>query len=247
VFRDDAGGRRAVRLLGTIQDVSKEKSLECDLRASLAEKEVLLREVHHRVKNNLQSVSAILQLERSRLAHLPEVAGPLDSLAQRINVMGRVHQQLYSRDDFARVDLGQQLRVLASDLVSLHAAADSIDLRVTAEPVQADLDTAMPFGLIANELIANALKYGVSLQGGGRVAVALRRDAADLLLVVENDVVPAAPSDSGIGMRLVRALAAQLEGQVAVERADAYRATLRWPAARGVAAPAPAPVLAPTA
>ncbi|HYC03037.1 MAG TPA: MHYT domain-containing protein [Azospirillaceae bacterium] len=249
VFRDEAGGRRAVRLLGTVQDVTKEKSLEGDLRASLAEKEVLLREVHHRVKNNLQSVSAILQLERSRLAHLPEVAGPLDSLAQRINVMGRVHQQLYSRDDFARVDLGQQLRVLASDLVSLHAAADMIDLRVAAEPVQADLDTAMPFGLIANELISNALKYGVSLQSGGRVEVALRREGADLLLLVENAVVPAAASDSGIGMRLVRALAAQLEGQLSVERGDVlHRATLRWPAVRATAGmDAPVGALAPTA
>ncbi|ACJ00023.1 sensor histidine kinase [Rhodospirillum centenum] len=190
-----------------------------ELELALKDREVLFREVHHRVKNNLQLVSSLLRLQAMRLpAELRQ--GFEDSLS-RIQSMSLVHELLYRTNQPSRVDFADYLRRLAPTLAECFLPdPDRIAIEVAAEPLELELDTAIPLGLLAGELITNALKHAFPDGRAGCLTVRLERgtEGDGVLLTIADDGVGLAPGPAdtradggGLGMVLVQSLAAQVQ------------------------------------
>lgn len=187
------------------------------LRAALEEKEVLLRELHHRVKNNLQVVSGLLSMQATHAP--PGLRTALQDAQERIRAMGRVHEQLHVATDVATVSLETLLRDLCDELGRVYGAKQrSIACTVEVpEPIAVSLDLATPLALIANEVLSNAFKHAFP-EGGGNIVIRLERRAEGLRLEIRDDgrgLPQSDGSDTGqpaaMGLRLVELLAQQLD------------------------------------
>ena len=157
------------------------REVERALRASLEEKDVLMREVHHRVNNNLQIISSLLNLQASRATE-PAVREELAVVGHRIQSLSLVHQKLYHSDDLSHIDAGGYVQELCAHLQSAFASSTGpVALTVQAPRQQIPLDNAIHLGLIVNELVTNSLKHGFRDGRGGRIAVSLHRTRDDSL------------------------------------------------------------------
>jgi PAS domain S-box-containing protein len=194
------------------------------LQTALAEKEVLLREIHHRVKNNLQVISSILNLQ-SRHAEDNHTRAVLEESRSRIQSMTMVYEQLYQAEDLSRIDFRKYVRNLIEALhASHHATHEAITLNNDIDDFQLDIGTAIPCGLIISELVLNALKHAFPNNVQGRIDVAFRagKNMQCTLMVRDNGV--GLPEDldldsaSTLGLQLVRALVEQLEGNIQMVR-----------------------------
>ncbi len=220
-FFDDDGNRTEYQ--GTARDVTRLKEAEKQ-RAQLREKELLLREVHHRVKNNLQMVSSMLRLQSATLSD----EGVRDMLADNVNriaSMSMIHEKLYRSESLETVDLAGYIRDLVKDLfISYRSGHQNIRLETDIEPVSVSIDTAIPCGLVVNELLANAMKHGFDGAEEGSVRVALGpSDNGGVRLTVSDDG-GGLPADfdmdaaDTIGLKLVRGLVEQqLEGDLTMD------------------------------
>jgi PAS domain S-box-containing protein len=142
-----------------MSDITERKEAEEKIRASLKEKEVLLKEIHHRVKNNLQIVSSLLYLQSARTEH-PEAVSALDESRNRVRAMALIHERLYQSPNLASVDMGKYTRNLVSDLWHSYRAEDGlVRLTFNVEDIPLGITEAIPCGLIINELVSNALKH----------------------------------------------------------------------------------------
>jgi PAS domain S-box-containing protein len=202
-----------------MRDVTQRTQAEERLKASLREKDVLLEEVHHRVKNNLQVISSLLGLQARAIAD-PDTRKKFEESQHRIQSMALLHEHLYQSDDLARIDFAEYVKRLAEQLFSVYGTGKRIRLVTELEPLHFNLDTAVPCGLIVNELLSNALKYGFPMGRSGMVRLVLEhRTPATVSLLVEDDGA-GLPADfdwrnsSSLGLRLVRTLAEQLGGRM---------------------------------
>jgi two-component sensor histidine kinase/DNA-binding response OmpR family regulator len=149
-------------------EITRRREAEARIKTSLDEKEVLLKEIHHRVKNNLQVVSSLLYLQSENVSD-PEVLSTLKDSQNRIRSMALVHERLYQTEDLARIDFPEYLRDLAAYLVSSYSAdAHAVSLRLDADDIVLDVDRAVPCGLIVNELVSNSLKHAFSARSAVR-------------------------------------------------------------------------------
>lgn len=205
-------------VLVAIRDVTArrqaERALEAalaDVSRTLAEREVLLKEVHHRVKNNLQIVSSLLSMQADQ-ASLQTRAALADSVL-RVRSMALIHQMLYGGADLSKVELGRYAEKLVGQLRSSVGA--SAQVQVEADPVEVTVEQAIPCGLILNELVTNALKHGASPDGQCHLRVAVRSADAGFTVTVA-DQGPGLPADfesrqrKSLGMQVIRALVRQL-------------------------------------
>lgn len=212
---------------------------EAQLRAALAEQEALLREVHHRVKNNFASVMALVELQRDLLAD-EGAANMLTDLSARIRSMAIVHELLYQSESLREIDLHEYLHVLVSRLPAIFSAGAAVKFRIEASGVRIGLDHAVPCGLIINELVTNALKYAFP-QGKPRpgvdsceIAITATWDGAAYTLTVADNGVGLPPdqdwaTSKTLGLRLVKMLAQhQLHGQMDVEHSGGTTFRLRF-------------------
>jgi two-component sensor histidine kinase len=205
--------------LGVGIDVTERKQMEEQLRTSLAEKEMLIREVHHRVKNSMQVISSLLRLQL-RQTEDPEARGFLQDTENRVAAMAMVHQQLYDSRNLARIDFGPHVRKLVSHLFGLHGAASkAITFQADAQDISLGIDLAVPCSLIVNELVSNALKHAFPDGREGTIRVSLRRNGGRCKLVVADDGVGFPPGvdfrrAKTMGLRVVAALAGQLQGSI---------------------------------
>ncbi|HEY7338712.1 MAG TPA: histidine kinase dimerization/phosphoacceptor domain -containing protein [Bryobacteraceae bacterium] len=201
-----------------VREVTEEKSA-AGLRGRLQEQEALLGEVHHRVKNNLQVVSSLLNLQANQLGD-PIAREMFEATQSRIRSMALVHEQLYKSGNFSAIDFQTYLRVLAADLLnSYRSDTDSVNVRVTADRVRLNLETAIPCGMIVNELVANSLKHAFPERSEGEIRIGFRAGAGEYTLTVDDDGVPLPPDIltrefRSMGMRLVKLLARQLDAQL---------------------------------
>lgn len=199
-------------------------------KRSLEATSTLFKEIHHRVKNNLQVIWSLIRLEATDIKD-PAVRARLETVARRIGVLGEIHQQLYSSSNFAKVDIGEHLRRLGENLRQLHAH-QSVVIGVDAEPLLCDIEVAIPIGLIANELISNSLEHAFPDGRTGRVDVILRGvDGRTTLTVADNGIGGSGDGRTGLGLRLVQALGRQLGGTMETSGADGTRTTLTLPEA----------------
>ena len=200
---------------------------EVNLRLALQEKEVLVKEVHHRVKNNLQVIVSLLNLQRAQLPEGREATALLQC-QERVRSMALIHEKLYQRGDLSHVDFGDYVRTLVANLHSAHvpaAAAAMVTVEVCLPEIVVAADVAIPCGLIVHELVSNALLHGFPDGRSGSVRIAGRRreGGGPLVLVIHDDgaglpdgVDPHHPAS--LGLQLVLSLAAQLGGRVLLER-----------------------------
>lgn len=194
------------------------------LRGTLRERETMLQEIHHRVKNNLQIISSLINMQANQL---DAGAGrdALDDCQSRVQAMALIHEQLYQSADYSRVSLSPYIAELARNIVRAAEGADGrIALHIEADGVALPVDQAIPCGLIVNELITNALKHAFPSGREGAVRVSLAHaDGGRVALRVSDDGVGVAPSldlraTGSLGLRLVFALTEQLGGAAVVRR-----------------------------
>lgn len=195
-----------------------EQRLE-EIAASLKEKEMLVKEVHHRVKNNLQIISSLLNLQ-SRYVHDKSVLEAFRESQNRVRSMALLHEQLYRPGGIEEVDMGKYIKSVADHLyISYDAISSDISLHVDAGNICFDIDTAVPCGLIVNELVSNALKHAFPDGRRGEIEITLRvTDEKKFVLNVSDDGI-GLPEDldmekgTSLGLRLVNSLAQQLRGK----------------------------------
>lgn len=216
----------AVTCFLTLQAYARSATTE-RLEASLAEKDTLLREIHHRVKNNLQSIWGMMQFERSRISDIYAKVR-LEVIMERILVLGSIHQQLYESDSLSQIDLAAHLRELVRR-VSASLDPDRIVFTLDVEPLHCDIETALPLGLITSELIGNAQKHAFPDGRKGTVRVYLRRHDDDVRLGVHDDGAGRNGSRPGIGMLLVGLLAQQCRASVEVRYSGGCHACVTVP------------------
>jgi PAS domain S-box-containing protein len=225
-------------VLSAIVDISDRKQKEQRIHTALKEKDVLLGEIHHRVKNNLQIIYSLLDLQSVHISDEKALAMVRDS-QNRIRSMAQIHQTLYQSKDFAEVDFGHFLDSIVPTLVTSYGIdSDKITLSVDAEEVRLPIEAAIPCGLAVNELITNALKHAFRPGEGGTIEVALREGEAGEVLLSVSDNGVGVPDDIDIantttlGLQLVALLADQLGGRLSMRRAGPTRFVLRFPTGR---------------
>lgn len=210
-------------------------SAVAQLHASLAEKETLLKEIHHRVKNNLQVVISLLRLQ-ARILDNERAALALAESQQRIVTMALVHELLYREGDLANINAATYLGELAEQLARIYGSeARRIKLTISASQATLSLDHAVPCGLIVNELLSNSFKYAFPNGASGSIKITLATEqASHCCLTVWDDGIglPEKIEESlsnSLGMRLVQNLTRQLRGQLQIEGEQGTRVTVRFP------------------
>ncbi|MDZ8092118.1 MAG: histidine kinase dimerization/phosphoacceptor domain -containing protein [Nostoc sp. DedQUE05] len=196
------------------------KQAEEQIKASLQEKEVLLKEIHHRVKNNLQIISSLLNLQAEYLKDNQALEVFKDS-QNRIESMALIHEKLYQSQDLARINFADYVQDLVTNLFySYNVNSSAITLKMNVEEVFLAIDAAIPCGLIINELISNSLKYAFPQTEGGEISIDFRFDGVNLyiLAISDNGVGFAQDFDfhntESLGLRLVKGLTHQLKGNI---------------------------------
>ncbi|MFC1526629.1 sensor histidine kinase [Candidatus Latescibacterota bacterium] len=222
-------------IIALVRDITERKRADEQIRSALQEKEVLLREIHHRVKNNLQVVSSLFDLQMAQTEDAV-VVNMLKDCRNRVRSMAIIHDKLYHDRDLARIDFGNYIRALAVQIFKSYGVAEArvqLELDIGGPPL--DVDTAIPCGLIINELMSNSLKYAFPDGRPGRVGVRLGPGAAqNLVLAVWDDGV-GLPEDvdfqqpPSLGLRLVGSLVHQLNGALELDRIDGTSYTLSFP------------------
>jgi PAS domain S-box-containing protein len=203
---------------GIVEDITERKEAEEMLKTSLVEKELLLREIHHRVKNNLQIISSLLNLQSRHVKDEPALDMFHES-RDRVRSMALVHEKLYKSDDLANVDFCEYIRSLGRHLLMSYGInSTAIDLDVSVRDVFLDINTSIPCGLIINELISNSLKHAFSGRAQGKICVVLRSEKnGKLKLLVSDDGVGLpkgldVTQTESLGLQLVTMLVEQLQG-----------------------------------
>ena len=225
-------------MLSSIVDISDRKHKEESLQAALREKDVLLGEIHHRVKNNLQIVHSLLDLQSSNITDIVAL-GLMRESQNRIRSMALIHQTLYESKDFARVDFGNFLETLVPALIASYAVGlPHFKLAIDAPEVLIPINAAIPCGLVVNELVSIALKHAFPHGREGAITIRLApENGSQVLLIVSDDGV-GIPEDFDIegattlGLQLVTLLVDQLAGELDIQRANPTRFSVRFPLQR---------------
>lgn len=214
-------------------DITDQKMADENIRQSLKEKEVLLKEVHHRVKNNLQVISSILNLQSSYVKDKKSLDLLLES-QNRIKSMAFVHESLYQTKDFSNINFSTYVENICSNLVHSYSNPDNPpELKMDLDNIQLNLDTAIPCGLIINELISNALKYAFKGVAKGRLGVQVKKTGEKLRMVIE-DNGKGLPADidfrntDSLGLQLVVTLVDQINGKIALETKKGTKFTIEF-------------------
>jgi PAS domain S-box-containing protein len=212
-----SGAERMILL--TLHDVTARHEQERQMQKSLEEKEVMLREIHHRVKNNMQVVQSLL---RMRARSLPEgdARAALETTVERVHAMAMVHERLYQTPDLAAFPLSTYLRDIFNGAIESHPVQpDQIQLELDVEKIPLVLDRAVPFGLLANELLSNCFKHAFPGERKGTISVSIHRIDGAARMVVEDDGVGLpedfdAAASTSMGLKLAANLAHQLGGRL---------------------------------
>lgn len=209
---------------GTVEDVTDRRQAEEALKASLLEKEILLKEIHHRVKNNMQVISSLINLQARHLKDKAAIEMFKES-QNRIRSMALVHERFYQSKDFSHIDFSEYIRRLVIHIFQTYQVDPGlIQFEVEVETVSLNINTAIPSGLIVNELISNALKHAFPGKRQGKIQVELRREnEKEFLLIVRDDGVgfPAGldfRQTETLGMQIVTMLVDQIEGKIELVR-----------------------------
>ncbi|MGB7969582.1 MAG: histidine kinase dimerization/phosphoacceptor domain -containing protein [Methanobacterium sp.] len=210
-------------ILSLTLEASKRDKAQKQIIKSLEEKDVLLREIHHRVKNNMQIISSLLSLQSSNIEN-PEMKDIFSQSQNRVKSMSMIHEQLYQTDDLSKIDFKSYVNGLIKSLFQIYSSNQKqIEWEINVEDVKLDIETAIPCGLIINELVSNSLKHAFIDRPYGKICFNMLRD---------NNMINFKVSDNGIGipnklqldntstlgLNLVKTLVNQLEGELTIDQ-----------------------------
>ncbi len=247
-------------LVGVQQDITEQKQAEDKIKSSLKEKEVLLKEIHHRVKNNLQIVDSLLQMQARRTKERQAAEILLDS-QNRIASIALVHEKLYRSEDLANIDFAQYIPDLTTHLFDTYnVSSDTITLTIRVDSISLEIDTAIPCGLIINELVSNSLKYAFPANREGEIQIefydnsdssksckdawqterlggTLDSPSHTLMLIVRDNGIGISEAfdienTQSLGLTLVQGLVEQLEGTIDLDRSQGTEFRITFPGGR---------------
>lgn len=208
-----------------IKEILERRYVENELKQSIAEKDVLLKEIHHRVKNNLQIISSLLNFQSRKLKDEKALASFVES-NNRIRSIATLHEQLYRSKDLSRIDFGAHMRNMTNHLLrSYGVGGDCIRVNIDSEQIYLDINTAIPLGLIVNELVSNAIKHGFEGMEKGEIKIEFRRSRDKYTLGVSNNGnrFPNGlelGSCTTLGLELVSSLTKQLKSVITMTTGD---------------------------
>jgi PAS domain S-box-containing protein len=233
-----------IGLVGIVEDISHRIQAEQQIKASLAEKEVLLREIHHRVKNNLQVMASLLSLQANHITD-PDTRNIFLESQARVRSMSLVHEELYKSDNLARVNFERYIGRLIRNLANTYGYRPEIEFILNTEAVQLSLDTAISCGLLVNELISNSIKHAFPNGRSGRIQIDLRKIQAPALseadgerefclLIVADDGIGLpndvqGPNSDTLGMQLIHILSAQIRGRLTIRNQGGAAFEIEFP------------------
>lgn len=205
-----------------LRDISHRREIERKVSASLREKEVLLKEVHHRVKNNLQIISSLLSLQ-SRQTRDEKALAAIKESQNRVRSIALIHEMLYQSQNLAEINFREYLHALTSNLLRSYGRASAIQIEIDTEDAKLSLNSAIPCGLIINELVSNSLKHAFPQDRKGRIHVSVKQENNLCFSLLVRDDGVGFPSTVNylepetLGLRLVGSLTNQLGGRMIME------------------------------
>lgn len=223
------------QMTDSLLDASKRREQEEQIKASLKEKEVLLKEIHHRVKNNLQVISSLLNLQAGSIKD-QQAMETLKESQSRVKSLALIHEKLYQSGDLAKIDFAGYVLSLTADLYHAYGVnPEAIALRIDVDDVSLDIDTAIPCGLIINELVSNSLKHAFPADREGDVRIGLHSDDDDRLKLSVGDNGIGFPKDldfrntESLGLQVVGTLTDQLGGTMELHRNGGTEFAMTFP------------------
>ena len=225
--------RKPTQYIAIRSDITERMSANNKLKQALSEKEMLLKEVYHRVKNNLQVVSSLINLQARNVKN-EAAADLLKQSADRIKAMALLHEKLYQSKDLAKIDFNTYIHSLVDHLLfSYGAHLGKIKLSMKIDEVFLDVDTAIPCGLIINELLTNALKHAFPDDRHGEIGITFTQDQGECILVITDNGIgfatgPDFNKTASLGLKLVATLTNQLTGQMTLDQSGGSTVTIRF-------------------
>jgi PAS domain S-box-containing protein len=220
------------RILISFFDITERKNAEENIKASLKEKEILLKEIHHRVKNNLQIISSLLNLQ-SEYIHDEESRELFNDSLNRIRSMALIHERLYQSENFSKINVQEYIKDITNYLLRTYKRNQrSVIINVEIENVSFSIESAIPLGLIINEVVSNSLKYAFTDRGSGIISIKMHGGAnGSFHLILKDDGVGMSESidfrnTKSLGLQLVNSLVEQLDGQIELSRKEGTEYTI---------------------
>jgi|GEM_PF-667007 len=227
------------RYQSIVRNINERKLAEIEIQNSLREKEVLLKEIHHRVKNNLQIVISLLSLQAKKVTEKEALAALLES-QNRIKSMTMIHEKLYQSKSLSLIDMNLYIINLAQQILNSYKTDKQVELKFDLQKINLSFDFAMPVGLIINELVSNALKYAYQTKDSGELLISFSSpETKEYMLVVQDNGVglPAGISPenpNSLGLKLVTILAKQLNGTVEIFNAVGAKFVVKFNEREGI-------------
>jgi len=228
---------RTDELANTLNRLKRElkhrKQAQEKIKASLKEKEVLLKEIHHRVKNNLQVISSLLSLQSQHITDKASRA-MFEESQSRVRAMALIHEKLYQSDDLAHIDIAAYMQDLTASLFSTYTVRNKIKVDIAITDIFLTITTAIPCGLIINELVTNALKHAFPKERDGTITVSMTPSNTDSLILTVSDTGIGFPEGidfrniTTLGMQLVTSLVEQLDGTITLDRSEGTTFTITF-------------------
>ncbi len=232
-FMDDEG--KPFQYLSIRFDITHRKFAEEQIKKSLTEKEVLIKEIHHRVKNNLQIISSLLKLQ-SRYITDDKSLQLLRESQNRVKAMALIHEKLYQSHDLSHINLPEYIHTITTNLLySYQGDINAVKINMKIADIELSLDMAIPCGLLINELVSNSLQHGFPTNQKGEIWIILQPlpNEKFLLIIKDNGVgIPEEinfPNSDSLGLRLISSLVNQLDGSVMLEKNKGTSFTITFP------------------
>ena len=222
-----------VGIRGSNRDITDRKKAEEQIKSLLAEKELLLKEVHHRIKNNMNVIMSLLSLQSSTLRNNPSTVAALQDARSRVRSMMILYEKIYRSSDFRKISTKQYIASLIDEIVSNFPNRESVTLRKHVDDFLLDAKILSPVGIILNELLTNAMKHAFTGRDKGEISVSLGAEGNHVALIVQDNGIGIPEStgiadSTGFGLQVVEMLTEQLEGAIRLERNKGSTFTLEF-------------------
>nr|WP_246434160.1 histidine kinase dimerization/phosphoacceptor domain -containing protein [Spirochaeta isovalerica] len=219
-------------VFNNIELMEEQLQKENEIRKSLDEKLILVKEIHHRVKNNLQIISSLLHMQSINVED-PKLLDVLKESENRVQSMSLVHEKLYQSDLMATIDFNEYITSLAERLIHTYSVSSEIGLKIETDPLMLSINTAIPCGLIVNEILTNSIKYAFPGDRQGTISIFMKVDGNVISLTISDDGV-GLPEDfdpsktKSLGTKLIRVLSDQIDGDLQINRDRGTSYTLNF-------------------
>ncbi|MFC1671064.1 sensor histidine kinase [Spirochaetota bacterium] len=225
--------KKPVQIIGVTRDIAERKEAEEKIKASLKEKETLLKEIHHRVKNNMQIISSLLDLQSNNIVHERDKVLFHDS-QNRVRSMALVHEKLYQSENLSEINFGEYIQGLSDELYSIYYETNqNVNITINAENAYIDINYAIPCGLIINELVTNSLKYAFPDNMKGIIKIDFYEEKGNYVLQHMDDGVGIPENidindTATLGLQLVNNLTLQLRGTIDIDSSQGTNVKIKF-------------------